>query len=160
MASDRITLAAIAGAHGIGGEVRLKLFAETIDNLSKATVEVGGSDARLQAVRTTAQGAIARVEGVSSRDAAEALRGALVTVDRSALPPPEEGEYYWADLIGLDCVSFDGEHIGRIANVENYGAGDLLEVARPDHTRFLVPFRGPAALLDGGRIRIDPAFLA
>lgn len=155
-----IALAAVAGAHGIGGEVRLKLFAESIDSLKRhAIIEIEGRPVRLDGVRAAGQGVIARLEGIASRDAAEALRGKLLTVDRSILPALDEGEYYWADIVGLPCVSAGGERLGTVANVENYGAGDLLEIERPDGTRVLVPFRSPAATLDGERLVIDPAFL-
>ena len=79
---------------------------------------------------------------------------------RAALPPLDEGEYYHADLIGLACESAGGERLGTVAAVENFGAGDLLEVERPDGRRALIPFRDGVADLDGGRIVADPAFLA
>src|SRR5689334_13781582 len=110
MSDDKaVTLAAIAGAHGITGEVRLKLFAEGIDNLRRQKqVDVGGRPLTLSAVRPGAM-PIARFAEIGDRNAAEALRGQLVTIPRSALPPLEEGEYYHADLIGLPCESADGE---------------------------------------------------
>ena len=156
-----IILAAVAGAHGIGGEVRLKLFAESADSLKRyGEVEIDGATFAVASVRASGQGAVARLGGVSSRDAAEALRGKLLTVDRSALPPLREGEYYHADVIGLPCVSPDGETLGRVATIENFGAGDLLEIERPTGERTLVPFRLPAADLQDGRVIIDPTFLA
>jgi 16S rRNA processing protein RimM len=103
---------------------------------------------------------VARLEGVADRSAAEALRGSLVEVDRSALPPLEEGEYYHADLIGLPCVDAEGRELGSVAAVENYGAGDLLEVEAPDGKRSLIPFKSGIADLEGDRIVLDPEFLA
>jgi 16S rRNA processing protein RimM len=157
----RITLAAVAGAHGVKGELRLKLFTDGIDNLKRhECVFVGGEERRLEGVRAGSSGAIARIDGVSSRSQAEALRGSLIEVDRSSLPPLEEGEYYHADLIGLACVARDGGDIGRIAGVENYGAGDLLEIEHADGNSSLVPFRPGIADLDGETIVVDPEFLA
>jgi 16S rRNA processing protein RimM len=105
-------------------------------------------------------GAIARFAEIADRNAAEALRGALVTVPRSALPPLDEGEYYHADLIGLPCESADGEPLGIVVAVENFGAGDILEIEKADGKRAMVPFRpGVADLLDG-RIVADATFLA
>jgi 16S rRNA processing protein RimM len=91
---------------------------------------------------------------------AEALRGLLVEVDRSALPPLEEGEYYHADLIGLPAVDQQGEPVGTVSAVENYGAGDLLEIEAADGRRALIPFRDGIADLIDGRIVLDPEFLA
>jgi 16S rRNA processing protein RimM len=157
----RIALAAVAGAHGVRGELRLKLFTDSIDNLKRyERVHVGGIERKLESVRVGPSGAVARLEGVSDRSAAEALRGSLVEVDRSALPPLEEGEYYHADLIGLACFDKEGKAVGEVAAVENYGAGDLLEVELLDGNRSLIPFRPGIAERDGERIVLDPAFLA
>ena len=76
------------------------------------------------------------------------------------LPPLEEGEYYHTDLIGLPCVDEGGNALGTVVAVENFGAGDLLEVERSDGRRSLIPFREPVARLDGERILLDPEFLA
>ncbi|HVL78549.1 MAG TPA: ribosome maturation factor RimM [Sphingomicrobium sp.] len=158
---SRITLAAVAGAHGIKGEVRLKLFAASADSLAvHDRLHVGGAERRLIEVRSGGKGAVARFEGIDGRSAAEALRGALVEVERSALPPLAEGEYYHADLIGLACVDRDGGPVGTVVAVENYGAGDLLEVERDGGGRSLIPFRAGIADLDDGRIVLDPGFLA
>src|SRR3982750_3125189 len=109
----KIALAAVAGAHGVKGEVRLKLFSDSADSLSRhETLFVGGAGGRLLAIRDSAKTAVARFEGVEDRSAAEALRGSLVEVERSALPPLEDGEYYHADLIGLPAVDRDGKPIG------------------------------------------------
>ena len=157
----RIALAAVAGAHGVKGELRLKLFTDSIDNLKRhESVHVGGTERKLESVRAGSSGAIARIEGISDRSAAEALRGSLVEVDRSALPPLEEGEYYHADLIGLPCFDKEGLELGRVAGVENYGAGDLLDVESPAGKRSLIPFKPGIAELDGDRIILDPEFLA
>jgi 16S rRNA processing protein RimM len=89
-------------------------------------------------------GAIARLSGVADRTAAEALRGTVLTVPRSALPPLGEGEYYYADLIGLCAVSTDGETLGVCVAVENFGAGDVIEIEKPDGERFMVPMKAEA----------------
>jgi 16S rRNA processing protein RimM len=157
----RIALAAVAGAHGLKGELRLKLFTESAENLSRVgTLIVGGAERRILSVRDGGKAAVVRLEGVNDRSAAEALRGSLVEVDRAALPPLEEGEYYHADLIGLEAVDRDGKTVGTVAAVENFGAGDLLEVELPDGRRSLIPFRDGIADLQDGRIVLDPEFLA
>lgn len=157
----RIPLAAVAGAHGIKGEVRLKLFSDSSDSLARhSRLYVGGAERRLLEVRNAGKGAVARFEGIADRTAAEALRGSLVEVDRSALPPLGEGEYYHADLIGIPCVDRDGKPLGSIVAVENFGAGDLLEVEDERGRRSLIPFRPGIADLADGRVVLDPEFLA
>ena len=157
----RIALAAVAGAHGVKGELRLKLFTDSAESLSgHDKLYVGGAERRLLAVRDGGKTAVARFEGVADRSAAEALRGSLVEIDRDALPPLEQGEYYHADLIGLPAVDGDGQAVGTVAAVENYGAGDLLEIETPLGKRSLIPFRAGIADLDQGKIVLDPDFLA
>lgn len=156
----RVALAAVAGAHGISGEVRLKLFAESLANLTKgATLFVGGEPRKVIAIKPADKSPIARFEGIANRSSAEALRGSLVEIDRAALPPLEDGEYYHADIIGLPCVDDVGASRGRVVGIENFGAGDLLEVEGGDGKRALIPFRDPFAVLDGNRILLDPDFL-
>ncbi len=157
----RIALAAVAGAHGVKGDVRLKLFSDSIDSLSRhEKLYVGGAQRRLLEIRESGKAAVARFEGITDRGAAEALRSALVEVDREALPPLEEGEYYHADLIGLPAVDRDSNPVGTVTAVENYGAGDLLEIEAANGKRSLIPFRGGIADLEGDRIVLDPEFLA
>jgi 16S rRNA processing protein RimM len=157
----RIALAAVAGAHGIKGEVRLKLFGDSAASLSvHDQLFVGGEPRRLLSAREAGKGAVARFEGVADRTAAEALRGQLVEVERSALPPLEEGEYYHADLVGLECVDGERRRLGTVASVENFGAGDLLDVELESGRRSLIPFKPGIADLDGERIVLDPEFLA
>src|SRR5919112_1999452 len=115
---SRIALAAVAGAHGVKGEVRLKLFSDSAASLaSHRNVYVGGVERGVLNVREGGKTAVARFEGVADRSAAEALRGQLVEVDRSALPPLEEGEYYHVDLIGLPCENRAGERVGTVVAV-------------------------------------------
>ena len=157
----RIALAAVAGAHGVKGELRLKLFTDSAENLKRYdTVQIDGVERKLVSVRPAPFGAVVRLSGVDDRTAAESLRGSLIDVDRSALPPLEDGEYYHADLIGLSCVDRDGREVGMVAAVENYGAGDLLEVQTGDGKLSLIPFKPGIADLDGERIVLDAEFLA
>jgi len=161
LAEPQVILAAVAGAHGIGGEVRLKLFAEGLDSLKRhKRLFAGERVLRLISVKPGSAGAIARFAEVADRAAAEALRGTLLTVPRSALPPLGEGEYYHADIIGLPCEAADGAALGTVVAVENFGAGDLLEVERPDGKRALIPLRAGIADLEEGKVVADPAFLA
>ena len=157
----RIALAAVAGAHGVKGELRLKLFSDSVESLSRhQQLYVGGAERRLLAVRDSGKTAVARFEGIADRAAAEALRGSLVEVDRADLPPLEEGEYYHADLVGLPAVDQSGATIGTVVAVENYGAGDLLEIELAGGKRSLIPFKPGIADLEDGKIVVDPEFLA
>jgi 16S rRNA processing protein RimM len=145
----------VVGAHGIAGEVRLKVFA---DDLATYRSFNGGA-LSLKTLREGPNGAIARFAEIADRSAAEALRGTELTVPRSALPPLGEGEYYHFDLIGLPAVSTAGEPLGAVVAVDNYGAGDVLEIERPGGKRFMIPMT-PAAVpeWDGDRLVVTAAF--
>ena len=160
--ADRpVTLAAIAGAHGVRGEVRLKLFGEGAEALRAFSVfDAGGRQLTLKSVRPANQGAVATFAEITDRSAAEALRGTLLTVPRSALPPLGEGEYYHHDLLGLPCVSTDGRAVGEVVAIDNFGAGDILEIAKPNGKRFMVPMtaRAVPSWNDDG-VTIDAAFV-
>ena len=158
MAHRPVTLAVIIGAHGVAGEVRLKLFAEGLDSLNAYKCFNDGK-LTLKSLRPGNNGAIARFAEVTDRNAAEAARGTELTVPREALPPLAEGEYYHADLIGLPCVSTDGEDLGRCVAVENFGSGDVIEIERPDGKRFMVPMKPEAVPEWGERIVIDSIFV-
>ncbi len=131
-----VVLAVITGAHGIGGEVKLKLFADDL----KAFSTFNGGALTLKSLR----GVIARFGEITDRTSAEALRGTELTVPRAALPPLDEGEYYHADLIGLAATSDDGRSLGQVVAVENFGAGDVLEIERAGGKRFMVPMNEQA----------------
>jgi len=159
--AKRIALAAVAGAHGVKGELRLKLFSDSADSLAAhERLYVGGAERRLLAIRDSRKAAVARFDGIDDRSSAEALRGSLIEVERSALPPLEEGEYYHADLIGLIAIDRDGNIVGMVASVENYGAGDLLAIEEATGKRALIPFKPGIADPEDGRIVLDREFLA
>jgi 16S rRNA processing protein RimM len=155
----QVTLAAVAGAHGVGGEVRLKLFCEDVESLRRHKRLVAGDRAlKLASVRPGGGGgAIARFEEISDRNGAEALRGTLLSVPRSELPPLAEGEYYHADLIGLPCLSSEGRRLGTSVLVENFGAGDIIEIERPGGGRFMVPVAA-AVEIHPDKLIVDEAF--
>lgn len=161
--SDRpVTLAAVIGAHGVAGEVRLKLFGDGPDTLkSYGRFDVGGRALTLKTIRPGPNGAVARFAEIGDRTAAEALRGVALTVPRSALPPLGEGEYYHVDLMDLPCVSTSGEALGVVVAVENFGAGDVVEIERPNGKRFMVPMT-PAAVPEWGvdKLIVEDAFVS
>jgi len=141
MTSEKtVTLAAVIGAHGIAGEVRLKVFADDLGSYKS----FNGGALTLKSVRTGSNGAIARFAEVPDRNAAEALRGTALTVPRSALPPLGEGEYYHVDLMGLPVVDETGAPLGQVIAVDDYGAGDVIEIEMAEGKRFMVPMRAEA----------------
>lgn len=144
MSDKQVTLAAIVGAHGVTGEVRLKLFGEGVSALSRFKSFNDGA-LTLRKLRDDGKGgAIARFAEVADRNAAEKLRSTLLTVPRSLLPPLDPGEYYHADLIGLPAVSDEDAPLGVVVAVENYGAGDVIEIEKPDGRKFMVPMNTAA----------------
>ena len=164
MADRPVTMAAVAAAHGITGEVRLKLFGESAAALKRYRAFNDGKYTVKSLKDDGKGGAIARFAEVTDRTMAEALRGTALTVPRSALPPLGEGEYYYADLLGLAAVSTTGEALGVVVAVDNFGAGDILEIEKPagedgKRHRFMVPMRVQAVPeWDAARVVVDAAF--
>jgi 16S rRNA processing protein RimM len=159
-----VTLAAIVGAHGVMGEVRLKLFGEGVAALAQIASFNDGALTLVKIREDGKGGAVARFAESSSRADAEKLRGTALSVPRAALPPLAEGEYYHADLIDLPVVTDAGERVGRVLAIENFGATDIVEIARepaPDKgpKSFMVPMI-PAAVIawDDTQLVIGAAF--
>lgn len=155
-----ILLGAVIGAHGLKGEVKVKTFTETPDRLG-AYGPLHAKDGRVfvaDAVRATASdGAVVRFEGVADRNAAEALKGLELFVARAALPQAEAEEFYHADLVGLRAEDEAGRLIGHVRGIHNFGAGDVLDIEKPDGSDALLPFThefAPLVDVAGGRIVI------
>jgi len=127
---DRVLLGHISGAHGIRGDIVVKSYTTDPADIASYGVlsdEVGMIILELKVIRVGPKGVIARVKGVTDRNAAEALRGTKLFVDRANLPEPDDREFYHADLHGLAIVDPDGQMIGEVVAIQNFGAGDLLE---------------------------------
>ena len=135
-----VALAAIIGAHGVTGEVRLKLLGDGIDSLKKHKRFNQGT-LTLTSLRPNKAGAIARFAEIADRNAAEAARGTQLDVPRSALPPLDAGEYYHVDLIGMPCIVDGGDAVGEVTAVANFGAGDVLDVRLTAGKTFMVPLK-------------------
>ncbi len=166
MSQDKlVTLAAIIGAHGVTGEVRLKLFGEGWAELKRYKSFNDGAFT-LQKIRDDNKGgAVARFAECTDRNTAEKLRGTALTITRADFPELAEGEYYHADLLGLLATSETGEALGTVVQVLNFGAGDVIEVERPpvdgkNGKRFMVPMNKEAVLewSTAGMV-IDSAFV-
>jgi 16S rRNA processing protein RimM len=141
VAEGMILLGRITGAQGLKGEVRITTFTETPENIA-AYGPLTGSNGQLlhvEDLRLLKGGAVAaRLAGVTDRTAAEALRGVALYVARESLPAPDDNEWYYDDLIGLRVVSPDGGEIGEVVAVQNYGAGDLLEIRKASECQTLL----------------------
>jgi 16S rRNA processing protein RimM len=159
---DRVLLGRITGAHGLKGEVKIAAFTAAPEDIAAYGALTGADGARefhIASFRVAPGGSIvARLRGVSDRDQAEAMRGVDLYAPRSALPPPDEDEYYYSDLIGLQAVSPEGEAVGEIVAVQNFGAGDLLEVRfASERQPVLIPFDGahvPRVDVEAGRVTV------
>jgi 16S rRNA processing protein RimM len=155
----------VAGAFGIKGEVRITTF--TADPLSlvdyKTLLREDGSAAlTLTGGRVAKGGVVVRAKEIETREQAEAARGLRLYIPRDRLPEPDdEDEFYVADLVGLDVVSVEGEPLGRVKSVHDFGAGDLLEVQPPDGASWWLPFTREAApevsLADRRIVALRPA---
>ncbi|KRE02138.1 hypothetical protein ASE63_07120 [Bosea sp. Root381] len=145
MAADntRVLLGVIGAAHGIKGEVRIKTF--TGDPLAIADYGPLSDDKgrlfEIAEIRPAKEVVVARLKGVTSREAAESLNGVELFVARdSLLAPEDEDDFLHADLIGCRVLGPDGAALGTVTSVENYGAGDLLDIETPDGHSVLMPF--------------------
>lgn len=157
MAAD-ILLGAIIGAHGLKGEVRVRTFTETPDGLG-AYGPLHAKDGRrftVSAIRAVeAATAVVRFEGVDDRSASEALKGVELYVARAALPATEAEEFYHADLVGLRAEDEEGRLLGHVRGIHNFGAGDVLDIEKPDGSEALLPFTrefAPMVDVKAGRI--------
>ncbi|MBK8084474.1 MAG: ribosome maturation factor RimM [Devosia sp.] len=140
----QILVGRIGAAHGIKGEVRIQSFTEdplALASYGPLSTNRPGLTIVILAARTNTNVLVARLAGVSDRTAAERLNGLELYVARSVLPPPDEDDFYHADLIGLKARLADGTEIGEVLAVPNYGAGDLIEVRDPHSgDTYLYPF--------------------
>ena len=161
--AGRILVGRFGAPHGVRGEVRLQSFTQDPKAIG-AYGPLQGSDGRLftlKSIRLIKDNMlVARVDGVADRSAAERLTHIELTLDRAALPPPDEDEFYVADLVGLDAVDTMGEQLGTILGVPNYGGGDLVEVRPPrGGESLLFPFTRevvPTIDIAGRRVVIAP----
>lgn len=140
----RILVGRVAGVHGVRGEVVIHAFTASPQDIGAygPLFDAGGTRAfKIESARTTPKGVVVRIKGIADRNAAEALKGIELYVDRDRLPAAGEGEFYHADLVGLSAIDPEGKELGRIVAVQNYGAGDLLELRLAgSSTTQLIPF--------------------
>ncbi|HEY0212301.1 MAG TPA: ribosome maturation factor RimM [Paenirhodobacter sp.] len=161
--NDRICVGAIAGAFGVKGEVRLKSFCSTPEDIAAygpLWSEDGARQFRVKLTRPVTGGLGARLSDVTTKEAGDALKGVTLWADRDRLPSLPDDEFYHADLIGLDVFDTGGIAIGKVRSVQNFGASDILEIYVPGaKATLLLPFTRavvPTVDLKAGRIIADP----
>ena len=142
-ATRRLCIGIVTAPHGVRGALRIKSFTDVPEDIARyGPVEDEDGRRRFElSLCGAAKGVlIARLSDVEDRDQAEALRGLRLYLPRAVLPLTGPEEYYHADLIGLQVVLGDGTPVGRVRAIYDFGAGDTLELARPDAPPVMVPF--------------------
>ncbi|MBB3772244.1 16S rRNA processing protein RimM [Angulomicrobium tetraedrale] len=164
MPNDRVMLARIGAPHGVKGEVRLFIFAQDPDALAAygpLTDESGTRVFRIKTMRPAKEHFVARIEGVDTREQAEALTHTGLHVARSLLPPPDDADdFYHSDLIGLNAMTLEGAPFGKVVAVHDFGAGDILEIVPEGGGKtVMLPFTRavvPSVDVKGGLVVVDP----
>lgn len=160
-AGSKILMAIIGAAHGIRGEVRVKPYGDdplSFTDYGVLTTKDGSRTFEVEAARVQKTVVITRFKGIRDRNEAETLNGVELYIDRDQLPETDEDEFYYSDLVGLAVHDPAGERIGKVIAVENFGAGDLLEIRPLRGKTYYIPFTGafvPAVDMDGGVVTVD-----
>ena len=162
MPSKLVCLGVIGAPHGVRGAVRIKSHTDdpaAVASYGPLMDETGERRYRIKVTGAARGALIAEIEGVATRDAAEALRGRRLYLPRETLPEPEADEFYYADLIGLRAELADGTTVGKVCAVRDFGAGDLIEIDRGDGDTVMLRFTKesvPVVDIDGKRLVIEP----
>ncbi|KJZ20753.1 ribosome maturation factor RimM [Loktanella sp. S4079] len=161
--TERVIVGSLGGSFGVKGEVRLKSFCtepEAIADYTPLYTESGRSFAQMVLTGQLKNGFTARIDGITTKEEADALRNTPLYADRDAMPSLPDDEFYYADLIGLTVLDAGGATLGTVRNVMDHGAGDLLEIAVPAQSdTVLLPFtkaNAPTVDLSAKRIIVDP----
>jgi len=155
-----VLLAAVIGAQGLKGEVKVKTFTAAPDALARygSLHDAKGNRFEITAFRPAKDGeAVIAFAGVGDRNAAEALKGTQLFVAREALPATDEDEFYHADLVGLEAYDSEGRLVGKVSAIHNFGASDVIELVRGDGDTVHLAFtRETVPVIDvaGGRITV------
>ena len=162
MAEDRLCVGVIVGAHGVRGDLRVKSFTgepEDLASYGPLTDAGGAREFRLRIMGTVRGLLRVHMDGVEDRNAAEALAGVELYIERDQLPPTQRDEYYHADLVGLRAERPDGSLYGTVRALHDFGAGDVIEIALALGGVVVLPFTravAPEIDLDAGRVVIVP----
>lgn len=157
-----IPVGVIGAARGLKGDLRVKSYTQdprAIGSYGPLTDATGNQTFKLKVIGEQKEVLLVRIKGVEDRNAADALKGQMLYVERDGLPKPDEDEYYFSDLIGLDVELGDGSPFGQVVDAADHGGGPFLEVASRDHGRVLIPFTKacvPDVDTVGKKVVIDP----
>jgi 16S rRNA processing protein RimM len=142
--NDRVIVGSVGGSFGVQGEVRLKSFCadpQAIADYTPLYTEDGRTFVQVILTGQMKNGFTARLDGVVTKEDADALRNTSLYAERTKMPSLPDDEYYYTDLIGLTVLDTGGVTLGTVKNVMDHGAGDLLEIALPGHAEtILLPF--------------------
>lgn len=159
---DLVCVGVVAGVHGLKGAVKIKSFMENQEDIlsfGQVFDRTYRDCYQITLVSKNKKGIVARLSGIEDRNAAEAIKGLELYVTRAVLPELDEGEFYYHDLIGLDVDDFEDNRIGKVIMVDNYGAGDILEVSLDDGGTKMFTMSSkeiPIVDFDKGRIVVNP----
>jgi 16S rRNA processing protein RimM len=159
---DQVCVGVVVGVHGVKGTVRIKCYTTEPTGLAAygpVSDEQGTRRFAIEVLGVSRGAVLAHLSGIKDRDAADALRGLRLYVPRAALPATKEDEFYHADLVGLPVETRDGQRLGTVRAVHNFGAGDILELRADGGRELMLPFSDavvPAVDLAAGRIIADP----
>lgn len=155
--TKRVLIGEIATVHGVRGLVKLHVYADNLDLFDAPlfTGETGDATLCLTLKNAMKDHWLAEIENVADRTAAEKFRGTKLYVERDALPAPGKGEYYHVDLIGMTCIDETGAPVGEIIGIDNFGAGDLLDIKPPQGPSFYLPFTDETVLNIGERVTVS-----
>lgn len=162
----QVCVGAIVGAQGVRGAIRVKSFtADPVDVASYGPVsdEAGSRRFKLKVIGEAKGLVVVKLDGIDDRNAAEALRGTQLFVDRDRLPKTEEDEFLYTDLVGLRAEGVDGSAMGTIRGISDFGAGEVLDIVNSEGGSFMIPFTlaaVPVVDVAGGRVVIDPPVYA
>jgi 16S rRNA processing protein RimM len=162
MTNDRVLLGEFGAAQGLKGEVRLRSYTQDPAAIARygALDDEHGRQIEIESLRLTPKALIARIKGVTTREGAEALNHTKLYIARSRLPEREDEEWYHADLIGLAVIDGQGAAIGTVIAIQNFGAGDLIEIKpATGGPTVLVPFTRdtvPEVDVEGRRLVLVP----
>lgn len=146
--ADLVTVAYVSGAYGVQGWVRVKSYSADADALLNAKTwwldKLELRDVEILQVRRHGADVVAKLAGVVGREAAQALKGAVVQIARSHFPALSDGEFYWVDLIGLTVENLQGESLGVVSGLMDNGAHPILRIAVPAEAaaEILLPYVG------------------
>ena len=139
----RICVARIGAAHGVRGEVKLWPFTQdpmAVLHYGPLSTKDGARQFEVARARVAKDHLVAALKGVATREDAERVNGIELYIAREKLPATEADEYYHADLIGLNAINAQGDSIGKVLAIHNFGAGDIIEIAPAQGSSLLLPF--------------------